>query len=431
MQDKVPETGLTRWQEARAATASLLTSSLHAGDSLTILPFDSVVHAPLSYPKFRADQIPNLGQHIPDATTAGESGTNMRMAHDHALRILNWNGPLSAGPRPWCAIIVVSDGYNDAPPLHSAAWYDYANYCEVHKGNENLYPNTPQCIQWRRQARQFEVDGNETFGIGVKINDGVPEYRPPGEASSAVETDDSENRSISGTTYGGDRPAGGAQVDAYDSSGAAVDAATSDSDGHFVLKGLPSGVFTLRATQGGKTAEAQGIQPGMNGVNLYMSHNLLLLWIALVVLVLIALFASASIARSRRVSKVRVQVKDTGGRSRTFWLGGGTRVGLGGKDAPGIFPLEVFPAPAAYLRHTASGFSLVTEKGIEAESGGRKFTGAGPVAENSQILLSDSSGNKAAFEFRDISGRTRAAAATTAPAAGSDAYTQLDSSLKG
>lgn len=442
MRSRVPETGLSRWQEARAATSEVLTSSLKPGDDLTILPFDAVVHDPQSHSALKEAEIPNLGQFIPSAIT-GEAGTNMRLAHSRALDLLEKQFAGSpAGKRPWGAIIVVSDGFNDAPPLHSAPWQDYAKFCNVHSDNQDLYPDTPECEQWRREAFRFASSGEgETFGIGVKIHDGVPEYRPVNENPEEASTAAPAASTVTGVVYNGDQPAAGARVDALDSSGNDVDAATSGPDGSFTLQGLGAGVYRIVAAKNGASAAISDVSSGSQGVDLHMSHNLIAVWIALIVLVIAGVIAAAALSRRSRSSKVRIQVKDSSGRNRTFWLGGTTRVAIGGKEVPGasVFPLDPFAEPVAYLRHNASGFSLVTEKGVEVETGGRKFSGSGPVQENTFIQLentlvklADDKPAHGAFEFHDISTRTRTAAVAPAAEAGaSGAFSQLDANLRG
>ncbi|MCA1595249.1 MAG: carboxypeptidase regulatory-like domain-containing protein [Chloroflexi bacterium] len=434
MRSRVPETGLTRWQEARAATSEVLTSSLKPGDDLTILPFDAVVHDPEPHPALKGGEIASLGQLIPSAIT-GEAGTNMRLAHSRALDLLNRQyAGLPAGKRPWEAIIVVSDGYNDAPPLHSAAWDDYARFCNVHSENQNLYPNTPECQTWRSDALKFSSSGEgETFGIGVKIHDGVPEYRPLNETPTETTPATPAASVVSGTVYNGDQPASGARVAALDSSGNEVDAATSGPDGRFTLRGLGSGVYRIVAAKNGASAEMPNVSGGNQGVDLHMAHNLIGVWIALIVLAILGVIAAAALSQRRRSSKVRIQVKDSSGRNRTFWLGGTTRVAIGGKEAPGtsVCPLDASPTTAAYLRHNASGFSLVTEKGIEVETGGRKFTTSGAVQENTLIQLVDSAGARGSFEFQDISTRARTAAKPMIEEGAAGAFSRLDANLRG
>ncbi|MDQ2732344.1 MAG: carboxypeptidase regulatory-like domain-containing protein, partial [Armatimonadota bacterium] len=264
MQDKVPESGyaLTRWQEARAATSQLLSSTLQPGDSLTILPFDSVVHKPIALGTLNATKIAEIGQQIPDAMS-GESGTNMRLAHDEALILLRAVRGISGMAQetgkhlPWRAIIVVSDGYNDSPPKGTPAWKDYAKFCNVHGDNQNLYPATPECTEWKGLAAQFEKSGKgKTYGLGVKIKDAVPEYRPPNEVSTLTAAGEDESAStIAGTVYNGDQPAAAARIEALDAQGNEVDAATSEPDGKFVLKGLTPGTYTVQASQGGSSGQ--------------------------------------------------------------------------------------------------------------------------------------------------------------------------------
>lgn len=447
MQSKVPETGntLSRWQEARSATNQVLSSTLQPGDSLTILPFDSVVHKPIVLGQLNATQIANIGQQIPDALS-GESGTNMRLSHDEALHLLRQQYVSAlVGKRPWQAIIVVSDGYNDSPPKGTPAWKEYAEFCNVHGDNQNRYPSTPQCTEWRTLASQFERSGEgKTYGLGVKVKDAVPEYRQPNEVSTLTAPgDDEAATTITGTVYNGDQPAGAAQIEALDGQGNEVNAASSAPDGTFTLKGLTPGTYTISASQAGSSAQISGIKTGNDPMTLHMTHSLLWLWVLLVVLVIAAVTATAAIAKSRRAAKVRVQLKDSNGRNRTYWLGGGTKISIGGKEAPGVFPIEAFGGPVAYLRHTSSGYSIVAEKGIEVEAAGKKFSGSGPVLENNTVRVQDGSGNFGTFEFHDISTRTRTAAsrvtggpngaggASSAGGGTSDPYSKLDASLKG
>ena len=437
MLDKEPATGLSRWQEARAATSLLLSTSLHAGDSITIEPFDSEVEmsaAPnLVHPSVKQADIDYLGQFMP-TTTSGETGTNMRLAHYRALQMQEaQNGSLPAASRPWMVIVVVSDGFNDAPPGNSPAWKDYTQFCDVHSNDQNRYPDTPECNTWRLMAQRFEATGQgKTYGIGVKVEDGVPMYRAPGEVTPGAATQQAQPTAIAGTLLLEGAPIGGVQVHALDSSGTEVDSATSQPDGTFSLQGLAPGLYNLEASKGRDAIRLEAVHTGSDGVVLNMARNLIWVWILIAVLALVIMVASAALARSRKQAKVRIQIKDSGGRNRTYWMGGGARVSIGGKEAPNTFPLEVFPGPVAHLRHSASGYSLLTEKGITVETAGRKFTGAGPVSENSTVMLSDQGGHQGSFEFHDISTRTRTTASVVAgKGQGADPYAQLDANMKG
>jgi hypothetical protein len=434
MGSRDPETGMSRWQEARRATAYLLYNDLQPGDDLVILPFDSLVRKPIILKGLTEQQLQSVGQNIPDAMS-GESGTNMRLAHDDALPMVESHAGQSGHRQPWRAIIVVSDGFNDAPPRTAAsAWNSYIQFCDVHSGDQDRYPNTPTCVAWRKAALKFQQSGRgETLGLGVKIVDGVPEYRPMNEKPASYDNSSTQG-TIGGTVLDGNSPAAGVTVTALNSDGAEVQTARSAEDGSYTLSSLSSGDYSISAQGAGGSARASGIPPGTTGVILQMHHSLLWLWVILAVLVVVAALVAAATARGRRQAMVRVQIKDSQGRNRTYWIGGHARITIGGQDSPVAFPLAPFDTPAASLRHTGANYVLAVENGFEAEVAGRSITDSGPVAEHTIIMIKDKGGKKGSFEFWDISSRTRATAQAIAgqssPAGTSSVLNKLDSDLK-
>jgi len=310
-------------QTARDLVATLIRKVVHPGDRFSLINFDSHPETVIDREEVTESNKEDLVSRLP-LTWSTKRGTNIRWAHHEALKLLE-----KAQDSGRKFLILITDGYNDAPEESDPDYPIYRQYCDDR--NPQVIPDTPEARDYRRllglmaQAKNFH-----TMGIGVEIRQGEPQLIPV---------------------------AGKSEASGLERVKPALDEAN---------------VQIEEVTAPQKVAAPQEKR--------FQTGPMIVLVAVLLASFLLALAAKALMTPTWvRLAQVAPQDKAN---VRFFPLKPGGSIDIGGssgEEARYSFPLPGAQAVAASLKRSLKGFSLVPESGIQVHINGAPVSGPTPI----------------------------------------------------
>ncbi|MCC6444470.1 MAG: VWA domain-containing protein [Armatimonadetes bacterium] len=158
-------------QAAKDLVAALIRKVIRPGDRFSLINFDSRPETVIEREEVTDANKEDLVSRLP-MTWSTQRGTNIRWAHHEALKLLDRSQAPGAK-----FLILITDGYNDAPAQDDLDYATYRLYCDDR--NPQALPDTPESKDYRRLLEKMGRARNfHTMGIGVEIRQNEPQLIP-------------------------------------------------------------------------------------------------------------------------------------------------------------------------------------------------------------------------------------------------------------
>jgi len=156
----------------RSATATILRDGCSPGDRVVLESFGTSYQTIFDQKLTSAADVNALIDKMPSDTSPGH-GTNIRLPHEAALKLVNDNLPSDG------VIVLLTDSFNDQPLTTDASYGDYLAYYS--KDSLTKYPDTRANKRYEDLLSKLLPSGKlHQFGVGIGIADnGRPIERLP------------------------------------------------------------------------------------------------------------------------------------------------------------------------------------------------------------------------------------------------------------